>query len=192
MISKFSSQATAVATILMLSLASSAGAQDNPLLQPSEPNPLLQQNVPSAESAFEAQARAIDLAATKDSNDPVCQNINANYTQQLAEIQAKYETSDGGSLSQINQSNRTGQNILSRTNRINRNLGGSSSGVLGKASGSAYKGTSVANDAAAIGGMLGIGGKKSKQKKAAKKLAKLDAQAMDAVKQTGCPMSTFN
>ena len=192
MLTKFSNKVAAIATITILGIASSAAAQDNPLLAPSEANPLLQQSVPSAESVFEAEARAIDLAATKDSNDPVCQNIRTNYNQQLAEIQAKYETPNGMSLSQINQGNNTGQNILGRTNRINRNLGGSSSGVLGKASGSAYTGTAVANDAAAIGGMLGIGGKKSKQKKAAKKAAKLDAQAMDAVKQTSCPMSTFN
>jgi len=38
----------------------------------------------------------------------------------------------------------------------------------------------MANDVAAIGGMLGIFGKMS-QKKAAKKAAKLDAQALDAV-----------
>ena len=187
----YSNKLCTIATVLVFGLAGNASAQDNPLLQPAEANPLLQQNT-SAESAFEAQARAIDLAATRDSSDPVCQNIRVNYNQQLAEIQAKYETSNGGSLSQINRHNSTGQSILSRTNRLNRNLGGSSSGVLNKASGSAYRGTAVANDAAAIGGMLGIGGKKSKQKKAAKKAAKLDAQAMDAVKQTSCPMSTFN
>lgn len=189
--SEFSKKMSAIATILLLGIASTAAAQDNPLLKPSEANPLLQQSAPSAESAFEAEARAIDLAATKDSNDPVCQNIRTNYNQQLAEIQAKYNTPDGASLSQINQHHRTSQSVLGRTSRINRNLGGSSSGVLGKATGSAYKASSVANDAAAIGGMLGIGGKKSKQKKAAKKAAKLDAQAMDAVRQTGCPMATF-
>ena len=168
-----------------------ASAQDNPLLKPAD-NPLLQQAEPTAESLFEQQAREIDAAATRDASDPTCQNIRTNYNQQLLEIRAKYETPDGASLSQINQHNSTTQSVLGRANRINRNLGGNSSGVLGKASGSAYKGTSIANDATAIGGMLGIGGKKSKQKKAAKKAAKLDAQAMDAVKQTSCPMSTFN
>ena len=189
---KLINKVSAIATVLILGVASSAAAQDNPLLQPSEPNPLLQQNVPTAESAFEAQARAIDLAATKHASDPVCQNIRTNYNQQLAEIQAKYETPDGVFLSQINQRSSTAQNVISRTNQINRNLGGSSSGTLNKAYGSAAKGTAIANDAAAIGGLLGIGGKKSKQKKAAKKAAKLDAQAMDAVKQTSCPMATFN
>jgi len=190
--SKFLNKVSAIATVLILGVASSAAAQDNPLLQPSEPNPLLQQSVPSAESVFEAQARAIDLAATKHASDPVCQNIRTNYNQQLAEIQAKYETPDGVFLSQINQRSSTAQNVISRTNQINRNLGGSSSGTLNKAYGSAAKGTAIVNDAAAIGGLLGIGGKKSKQKKAAKKAAKLDAQAMDAVKQTSCPMATFN
>ena len=189
--SNYSNKVCTIATALILGLAGNAAAQDNPLLQPAEANPLLQQNT-SAESAFEAQARAIDLAATKASSDPVCQNIRANYDQQLAEIMMKYETTDGASLSLLNQRHGSSQSALRRANRINRNLGGSSSGVLGKASGIAYKGTSVANDAVAIGSMLGIGGRKSKQKKAAKKAAKLDAQAMDAVKQTGCPMSTFN
>lgn len=187
----YSNKLCTIATVLIFGLAGNASAQDNPLLKQAEANPLLQQNT-SAESAFEAQARAIDLAATRVSSDPVCQNIRANYNQQLAEIQAKYDTPDGGSLSQINQHSRTSQSVLSRTNQINRNLGGNSSGVLGKAYGSAHTGTAIANDAAAIGSLLGVGGKKSKQKKAAKKAAKLDAQAMDAVKQTGCPMATFN
>ena len=74
---------------------------------------------------------------------------------------------------------------------MNRNITGNSSGALGKAAGTVGKGMDVMNDAAAIGSMLGIGGKMS-QKKAKKKAAKLDAQAMDAVRQTGCPMATFN
>ena len=183
-----------VVTVSVLGVALSpsiASAQDNPLLQQAE-NPLLQQADPGADALFEQQAREIDAAATRDASDPTCQNIRTNYNQQLLEIRAKYETPDGASLSQINQHNSTTQSVLGRANRINRNLGGNSSGVLGKASGSAYKGTSIANDATAIGGMLGIGGKKSKQKKAAKKAAKLDAQAMDAVRQTGCPMATFS
>jgi len=176
---------------LTLGLTGSAFAQDNPLLQPAEANPLLQQNT-SAESEFEAQARAIDLAATKDSSDPVCQNIRLNYDQELAKIVGKSESGDVASFSQISQHTYSGQGVLTRANRMHRNLGGSYSSGLGKASRKLSQGSQAVNDAAAIGSMLGIGGKKWSQKKAAKKAAKLDKQAMDAVRQTSCPMSTFN
>ena len=99
---KFTHKVAGIAAIFAFGMAGAASAQDNPLLQPAEANPLLQQNT-STESVFEARSRAIDLAATKDSSDPVCQNIRANYDQQLAEIMAKYETADGASLSQLNQ-----------------------------------------------------------------------------------------
>lgn len=175
-------QATAIAGIITVAFAGGASAQGNPLLQ---------QNTVNAESSFEAQARAIDLAATKDSNDPVCQNIRANYDAELSKIVNKSEAPQGMSLSQINQFSYNGSGTLSRLNRMNRNLTGNYSGTLGKMSNKIGRGSAIANDAAAIGGMLGLGGKMS-QKKAEKKAAKLDAQALDAVKQTGCPMSTFN
>jgi len=78
-----------------------------------------------------------------------------------------------------------------RLQSINRNLTGNYSGTLGSATRTIGKGANVINDAAAIGGLLGISGKKMSEKKARKKAAKLDAQALDAVRQTGCPMATF-
>jgi len=176
-------RAVCAATALAFLSTGVASAQDNPLLQ---------QNTVSTESSFEQQARAIDLAATKAASDPVCQNIRANYDQELAKIVEKSGSNDGGmSLSKINQTNRNVSGTSYRLGRMSRNLGVNSGSALGKAAGTFNRGASVANDAAAIGSLLGIGGKMS-QKKAQKKAAKLDAQAMDAVKQTGCPMTTFN
>jgi len=169
---------------------SSANAQDNPLLAPAE-NPLLQQAEPSADDLFRQQAHEIDLAATKSSQDPVCQNIRRNYDQKMAEITEK-SGQEGYSLSSINRMSSNSNNTAYRLNRINRNITGNSSSALGKATNAIGRGTSVMNDAAAISGLLGFNGKKMSAKKAQKKAAKLDAQAMDAVRQTQCPMSTFN
>jgi hypothetical protein len=189
----FSKKIIGLSAVFAMSLAGTSTAQDNPLLKQNESNPLLQQNEPTAESIFEAKARAIDIAATKEASDPVCQNIRANYDQELAKIVKKSEAPEGMSISQINKYSYDGRGTLRRVNRINRNLGGSyNSGALGEVSNKIGRGASVVNDAAAIGDMLGIGGKKMSQKKAAKKVAKLDAQALDAVEQTGCPMATFN
>jgi len=185
---KFSIKLASIAICLAAVTASPALAQDNPLLQQND-NPLLQQNT-SEESAFEQKARAIDLAATKEASNPVCQNIRNNYDQELAKIAQKSE-SDGFSLSKINQFGHGSRSTSHRLNRINRNVTGNYSGTLGKASHSIGRGLDVANDVAAIGGMLGLSGKKMSQKKAKKKAAKLDAQALDAVEQTGCPMATF-
>lgn len=186
--------AAGAALILAAASALPALAQDNPLLAPApESNPLLAE--PTGEPTFEQQARAIDLAATRDSNDPVCQNIRTNYDQQLAKIVKKSGQSDGMSLSQIGQFDYSTRGTAYRINRINRNLTGDYSNGLSRTLGSASdkigRGTQIAGDVAAIGGMLGIKGK-SKEEKAREKAAKLDAQALDAVKQTGCPMSTFN
>lgn len=180
----FLTRACALSALLAVTLAGPATAQDNPLLQ--------QNTASNADSSFEAQAKAIDLAATKTSSDPTCQNIRANYDQELAKIVEKSEAPEGMSISQINKFTYDGRGTARRLNRMNRNLTGNYSGTLGKASNKIGRGAAIANDAAAIGGMLGISGKKMSQKKAAKKAAKLDAQALDAVKQTGCPMSTFN
>jgi len=112
--------ATGLAVSVVLAVGSSASAQDNPMLQP---NPMLQQNT-SAESSFEAQAKAIDLAATKNSNDPICQNIRANYDQELQKIVTKSESPQGMSLSQINKFSYNGRGTVSRLNRMNRNITG--------------------------------------------------------------------
>ena len=181
--SVLTTRACGLTAILALAMAGSALAEDNPLLQ--------QNQSLTEESSFEAQARAIDLAATKGPNDPVCQNIRANYNEELAKIVNKSQAPQGMSMSQINQYSYTGDGVVNRLNRINRNATGSYSESLGKASSAIGRGAAIANDAAEIGGMLGLTGKMS-QKKAEQKVAKLDAQALDAVKQTGCPMSTFN
>lgn len=170
--------------------ATMASAQDNPLLKPAE-NPLLQPAQPNAETLFQQQAREIDLAATRTASDPTCTNIRTNYNQQMAEITEK-SGQDGYSLSSINRMSSNSNSTAYRLNRINRNITGNSSSALGKATNAIGRGTSVMNDAAAIGGLLGLSGKKMSAKKAQKKAAKLDAQAMDAVRQTGCPMATFN
>jgi len=185
---KYSTKLASFSFCLVVGTAAPVAAQDNPLLQQNQ-NPLLQQNATSADALFDQQARAIDAAATKTSSDPVCQNIRANYDQELAKIVDK-SGSDVSALSQINQFQSRSGSATYRLNRINRNLTGNSSSALGKASNSIGRGLNVANDVAAIGGMFGISGKMS-QKKAAKKAAKLDAQALDAVQQMGCPMSTF-
>ncbi|MEP1229267.1 MAG: hypothetical protein ABJG88_01185 [Litorimonas sp.] len=182
----------ATVSALSLTFASSmAFAQDNPLLQPASENPLLQQAQPTAESLFEQQAREINAAATKPASDPVCVNIRTNYNQQLAEITEK-SGQDAFSLSGINQMTDNSNSTAYRLQNINRNITGNSSGALGKATGAIGRGSSVINDTAAIGGLLGFGGKKMSAKKAQKKAAKLDGQAMDAVRQTGCPMGTFS
>jgi len=186
---KYTNKLTSISIGLIMGLSASTLAQANPLLEQND-NPLLQQNT-SQESAFEQEARAIDLAATKAASDPVCQNIRANYSQEMAKIVEKSGSESGMSLSKINQFNGSSNSTTYRLARINRNLTGNSSGALGKVSSSIGRGTAVANDVAAIGGLLGMSGKKMSQKKALKKAAKLDAQAMDAVKQTGCPMATF-
>jgi len=180
------------ATLSLSFAANIAVAQDNPLLAPAQSdNPLLQQAQPSADDLFLQQVREIDAAATKDSNDPVCRNIRTNYDQQMGKILEK-SGQDGMSLSGISRMGSNTQSTAYRLNRINRNITGNSSGALGKASNTIGRGMNVVNDAAAIGGLLGLNGKKMSEKKARKKAAKLDAQAMDAVRQTGCPMSTFN
>ena len=180
---------TSITICLAVSLAAPALAQDNPLLKQND-NPLLQQNSSSVESLLEQQARAIDAAATKEAHDPTCQNIRANYDQELAKIVEK-SGSDASTLSQINQMQSRTASATHRLNNINRTITGNSRGVLGKASSSLGKGVTMANDVAAIGGLLGFNGKMS-EKKAAKKAAKLDAQALDAVQQMGCPMATFS
>ena len=183
---------TACIAALVFGTAMTASAQDNPLLQPAE-NPLLQEN--TSGPSFADQARAIDLAATKDSNDPMCQNIRANYDQELAKIMRKGKVDDAGSLSQISDFSRSTRGTAYSLNRINRNITGDySNGVsrtLGGAADKVNRGAGVVNEVNKIGGMLGIKGK-SKEEKARKKAAKLDAQAMDAVSQVGCPMSTFS
>jgi len=161
----------------------------NPLLQQAE-NPLLQQAEPSADALFEQQAREIDAAATKEASHPTCANIRINYNQQLAEITEK-SGQDSFSLSGISRMSSTSRSTGYRLQSINRNLTGNYSGTLGSATRTIGKGANVINDAAAIGGLLGISGKKMSEKKARKKAAKLDAQALDAVRQTGCPMATF-
>ena len=175
---------------LTLTLSTSmASAQDNPLLQQAE-NPLLQQAEPSADSLFEQQAREIDAAATKEPSHPTCANIRTNYNQQLAEISEK-SGQDSFSLSGISRMSSNSRSTGYRLQNINRNITGNSSGALGSITNTMNKGTSVLNDTAAIGGLLGISGKKMSEKKARKKAAKLDAQALDAIRQTGCPMATF-
>jgi len=186
---KHANKLARVSIYLVMGLSASVTAQANPLLEQND-NPLLQQNT-SPESAFEQQARAIDLAATKVASDPVCQNIRANYDQEMAKIVEKSGDEGTMSLSSINRFSSSTRSTSYRMNRINRNLTGNYSGTLGKASSTIGKGASVVNDVAAIGGLFGVNGKKMSQKKAAKKAAKLDAQALDAVKQTGCPMATF-
>lgn len=180
--SVFPTRACGLAAILTLAMAGPALAD----------NPLLQQNESLNEaSSFEARAKAIDLAATKAPDHPVCQNIRANYDQELAKIVSKSQSPQGMSMSQINQYSYDGNGVVQRLNRINRNATGSYSESLGRASSAIGRGAAIANDAAEIGGMLGLTGKMS-QSKAEKKVAKLDAQALDAVEQTECPMSTFN
>lgn len=180
----FFSKICGTTALTVLAIVGTANAEENPLLQPNEL---------SAESSFEAKARAIDLAATKDSNDPVCQNIRANYDEELTKIVRKTKSPDDIELSQINRYSYGGSGLgtITRLNRINRNLGGSYNRGLGGSANEIVRGAEIANDAVAVGKMLGIGGKMS-HKKAKKKTAKLDAQALDAIKQTGCPMSTFN
>ena len=182
------------ATALLLAFAASAPAlaQDNPLLAPAETNPLLMEN--TGEPTFEQQARAIDAAATKSAGDPVCQNIRTNYDQSMDKIMRDAGQSGGG-LSQLGSMSSTTNGTLSRLNRMNRNITGDYSNglsrTLGDAGGFVNRGSSVVGDAVALGGLLGIKGK-SKEEKAAEKMAELDAQAMDAVRQMGCPMATFN
>jgi len=178
-----SNKACGLAAIMALAIAGSAMAQGNPLLQQNE--------ALSEESSFEAKAKAIDLAATKTADDPVCQNIRANYQQELEKIISKTKDPQGLSMSQINQYSYDGDGVVRRLNRINRNATGNYSDTLGKASNAIGRGAAIANDAAEIGGMLGFSGKMS-NKKAQKKIDELDAQALDAVEQTGCPMATFN
>ncbi len=179
------------ASALTLALAPAlASAQDNPLLQQAD-NPLLQQAEPNADTLFEQEARAIDAAATREASDPTCQNIRTNYNQKLAEITEKSGQSST-SLSSIGRMSSKTNSAGYRIQNISRNVTGKRSGAVGSATGAIGKGTSVVNDAAAIGGLFGISGKKMSEKKARKKAAKLDAQAMDAVRQTGCPMATFS
>ncbi|MEM1148312.1 MAG: hypothetical protein AAGA72_17640 [Pseudomonadota bacterium] len=180
--SAFSKRACGFAAILALAMIGPALAD----------NPLLQQNESLNEaSSFEARAKAIDLAATKAPDHPVCQNIRANYDEELAKIVNASQASEGMSMSQINQYSYKGDGVVQRLNRINRNATGNYSESLGRASNAIGRGAAIANDAAEIGGMFGLTGKMS-QKKAEQKVATLDAQALDAVEQTECPMSTFN
>ena len=180
-------------TVSVLGVALSpsiASAQDNPLLQQAE-NPLLQQADPGADALFEQQARQIDAAATKEPSHPTCVNIRTNYSQKMAEITEKSGQSSL-SLSGIGRMSSNSRSAGYRIQNISRNITGKSSGAVGSATGAIGKGASVASDAAAIGSLLGFSGKKMSEKKARKKVAKLDAQAMDAVRQTGCPMATFS
>ena len=181
--SGLSTRAFGVAAIIALAMTGSALAQDNPLLQQNESL--------SEANSFEERVAAIDLAATKAPDHPVCQNIRANYEQELSKIVSKSQSPQGMSMSQINQYSYDGDGVIRRLNRINRNAIGNYSNTLGKASNALGRGAAIANDAAEIGGLLGFSGKMSPEK-AQQKVAKLDEQALDAVEQTGCPMSTFS
>ncbi|MEM8799131.1 MAG: hypothetical protein AAGF15_03530 [Pseudomonadota bacterium] len=163
--------------------SSSALAESNPLLK--------QNNNVRTESSFEAMAIEIDKAATKKADDPICQNIRVNYEQELTKILSKTKNPENFSMSKIQTMSNDSDDTLDRMNRINRNITGSNSRGLNKASRNLDRSTAVANDVVEMGKMFGLGRKMS-QKKAAKKVAKLDEQALDAVRQTGCPMATFN
>jgi len=135
---KHANKLAGLSICLIIGLSTPITAQANPLLEQND-NPLLQQNT-SQESAFEQQVRAIDLAATKEASNPVCQNIRANYDQEMAKIVEKSGDEGTMSLSSINRFSSSTRSTSYRLNRINRNLTGNYSGTLGKASSTIGKG----------------------------------------------------